>query len=134
MNMQMWKVVVVVCVGLAVVSAAADASAQAAGRVSAKVVDVKGNPIEGVQVTITTAGLVDYEDTATSNKKGRFMVGHANATFTYTYRLEKEGFEVLVEEVKANVGGSTQMTFVMWPAGSGAGTANPAAIFRGTGG
>ncbi len=116
--MKFREIVVVVCVCAAAVLAAADASAQAAGRVAGKVVDVEGNPIEGVQVTITTADLVNYEDTATSNKKGRFMVGHSNATFTYTYKLEKEGYEVLVEKVRANVGGSTQRTFVMRPAGS----------------
>ncbi len=129
--MQLRRFVVVLCVCAAAMLAAADASAQAAGRVAAKVVDVEGKPIEGVRVTITTAELENYQDTATSSKKGRFMVGHANATFTYTYKLEKEGYEVLVEKVRANVGGSTQMTFVMRPAGSGGGAPNPAALLRG---
>jgi tetratricopeptide (TPR) repeat protein len=111
--------------------AAADAGAQAAGRVAGKVVDVEGNPIEGVRVTITTADLVNYQDTATSNKKGRFMVGHSDSTLTYTYKFEKEGYEALVEKVKVNIGGATQMTFVMLPAGSGGGAQNPAAMLRG---
>jgi len=128
--MQNQKFVVVVCMCVVALLAAADAGAQA-GRVAGKVVDVEGKPIEGVQVTITTAELENFHDTATSNKKGRFMVGHANATFTYTYKLEKEGYEVLVEKVKAHVGGSTQRTFVMRPAGSGTGAANPATMLRG---
>jgi tetratricopeptide (TPR) repeat protein len=129
--MKLRKLVVVVCACAAVVLAAADAGAQAAGRVAGKVVDVEGNPIEGVQVTITTADLVNYEDTATSNKKGRFMVAHSDSTLTYTYKLEKDGFEVLVEKVRATLGGATQQTFVMRPTGSGGGTANPAAMLRG---
>jgi Flp pilus assembly protein TadD len=129
--MQIRKLVVVVCACAAVVMATSDAGAQTAGRVAGKIVDVEGQPIEGVLVTITTAELENFQDTATSNKKGRFIVGHTDATFTYTYRLEKDSYEVLVEKVKANVGGATQMTFVMRPAGSGGGPANPAAMLRG---
>jgi len=129
--MKLRKLIVVVCACAVLVLAAADAGAQAAGRVAGKVLDVEGNPIVGVAVTITTPELENYVDAATSNKKGRFIVGHSNATFTYTYKLEKEGYEVLVEKVKANVGGSTQRTFVMRPAGSGGGPVNPAAVLRG---
>ncbi len=129
--MQIPRFVVVSSMCAAVLLGAADASAQAAGRVAGKVVDVEGKPIEGVEVTITTAELENYRDTATSSKKGRFMVGHANATFTYTYKLEKDGYESLVEKVRANVGGSTQVTFVMRPAGSGGGAPNQAALLRG---
>ncbi|MCJ7756305.1 MAG: carboxypeptidase regulatory-like domain-containing protein, partial [Thermoanaerobaculales bacterium] len=129
--MQIRRLVVVVFACAVVMLAASDAGAQAAGRVAGKVVDVEGKPIEGVLVTITTTELVNYEDTATSNKKGRFMVGHSDSTLTYTYKLEKEGFEVLVEKVRATTGGATQRTFVMRPAGSGGGPANPAAMLRG---
>jgi len=129
--MQVRKFAVVLCACAAVAMVAADAGAQSAGRVAGKVVDVEGNPIEGVQVTITTADLVNYKETATTSKKGRFMVGHTDTTFTYTYMFEKEGYEALVEKVKVNMGQTTQMTFVMRPAGSGGGAQNPAAMLRG---
>jgi tetratricopeptide (TPR) repeat protein len=129
--MQARKVAVVLCVFAAVTMVAADAGAQAAGRVAGKVVDVEGKPIEGVRVTITTADLDNYEETATSSKKGRFMVGHTDTTLTYTYKFEKEGYEALVEKVKVNAGQTTQMTFVMLPAGSVGGSQNPTATLRG---
>lgn len=129
--MHVRRLFVVVCVSAVAALVAGDASAQAAGRVSGKVVDVEGNPIEGVNVTITTPDLVNYADSATSNKKGRFMVGHADSTFTYTYKLEKEGYDAVVEQVRATVGGATQVTFVMRPAGSGGRAADPAAMLRG---
>lgn len=129
--MQNRKLIVVLCVCAVLTLVAADAGAQAAGRVAGKVVDVEGNPIAGVRVTITTDSLANYQDTATSNKKGRFMVGHADATFTYTYKLEKEGYEPLVAKLRATVGGATQRTFVMKPAGSGGGAQDQAAMLRG---
>jgi tetratricopeptide (TPR) repeat protein len=129
--MQARKLAVVLCACAVMVGVAADAGAQAAGRVAGKVVDVEGKPIEGVQVTITTPDLVNYKETATTSKKGRFMVGHTDTTFTYTYMFEKEGYEALAQNVKINMGQTTQMTFVMRPAGSGGGAQNPAAMLRG---
>lgn len=108
-----------------------DAASQAAGRVAGTVVDVEGKPIAGVRVTITTPSLVNYEESATSNKKGRFLVAHSDSTFTYTYKLEKEGFEVLIEKVRATAGGATQRTFVLRPAGAGGGTPGTAATLSG---
>lgn len=129
--MKIRKLVVVACACTVGMLAAADAGAQAAGRVAAKVVDVEGNPIEGVEVTITTVNFESYRDTATSNKKGRFTVSHTDATFTYTYKFEKDGYEALVEKVRVSVGPSTQRTFVMRPAGSSGGAVNPAAMLQG---
>ena len=94
------------------------ADAQAAGRVSVKLVDVDGKPLQGVTITITTPSLENYTETKETNKKGRFLVAHTDATYTYTYRMEKEGYETLVEKVRPPVGGVTQATFVMKPAGS----------------
>ena len=94
------------------------AGAQAAGRVSGKVVDIEGNPIQGVSLTITTADLENYLEQATTNKKGKFIVAHGNATLTYTYKLEKEGYQTIVERVQPAFGSVTMVTVVMPPAGT----------------
>lgn len=117
--MQCRSVVAVLFLVVAVALVPVLADAQAAGRVSVKLVDVDGKPIQGVKVTITTPSLENYLETTETNKKGRFVVAHADATYTYTYRMEKEGYETLVEKVRPAVGGVSQATFVMKPAGSG---------------
>jgi tetratricopeptide (TPR) repeat protein len=93
-------------------------SAQAAGRLSARVIDHEGNPIPGVEVTVTTPDLEEYEERATTNKKGKFLMSHTDTTLSYTYRLEKEGFQAVVERVRVNTGAVTQVTFRMLPEGS----------------
>lgn len=92
--------------------------AQAAGRLSAKVIDHEGNSIPGVQVTINSPDLVEYEERTMTNKKGKFLMSHTDTTLAYTYRFEKEGFETLVENVNVNAGSVTQLTFRMLPASS----------------
>ncbi|MDX2435864.1 MAG: tetratricopeptide repeat protein [Acidobacteriota bacterium] len=109
------------------------ADAQAAGRVSVKLVDVDGKPIQGVTITVTTSSLENYRETKETNKKGRFLVAHTDATLTYTYKMEKEGYETRVEKVRPPVGGVSQATFVMKPAGSsGAGGQTQGAQLSGT--
>lgn len=115
MRMNRTVVSIVVVVALAVPTIA---GAQAAGRLAGKVVDHEGNPIAGVEVTVTSPDLEGYEEHVTTNKKGRFVVAHTDATLSFTYRFVKGGFEPLVERVRVQTGGVTQQTFTLLPAGS----------------
>jgi tetratricopeptide (TPR) repeat protein len=83
------------------------ANAQLVGRVSGQVLDEEGNPVEGVKVTATTLAKEGLEETATTNKKGKFLITHKDATHLYVYRLEKDGYETLTEEVDPEAGGGT---------------------------
>jgi len=103
---------------LAVLAAPIIAGAQAAGRVSAKVVDGEGKPIEGVTVTVTSPDLGDYLERATTNKKGRFLIAHSDASLAYIYKLEKEGYQTVVENVQPSFGSARLVTFMMPPAGT----------------
>jgi tetratricopeptide (TPR) repeat protein len=109
---------VAILVVLAVLALPIVAGAQAAGRISVKVVDVEGNPISDVQVTITSSGLEDYLETVSTNKKGKVLMSHSDPTLAYTYKFEKEGFQPVVEVLRATVRGVTQKTVVMMPAGT----------------
>lgn len=93
-------------------------SGQSVGRVSVKVVDSLGNPIPEVEVTITSPDLQDYEERAKTNKKGKVLVAHNDATLSYNYKFEKAGFQPVVERMRATYRGVTQKTVVMLPAGS----------------
>lgn len=98
---------------LVVGTVAAPLHAQATGRVSATVLDTEGEPLAGVQVTVTTAALPTFEETKTTNKKGKFTLGIADATQVYQFKLQKEGYETAIAEVKPNVGGTTFQTFTL---------------------
>lgn len=94
------------------------AHAQAAGRISGKVVDNEGKPIEGVSVTVTSPDLEGYLEQETTNKKGKFLVAHSDASLVYTYKLEKNGYQTVIERVQPSFGSVTMVTVVMPPAGT----------------
>lgn len=75
------------------------AEAQGA-RVIGVVKDTSGNPIEGVTITITTAARDDFSMTKTTNKKGKFIVAHADVVLTYTYTFTKEGYQPFSHQVR----------------------------------
>ena len=104
---------------LLALTATAAAQGAAIGRVQGKVVDADGSPVEDVQITITSPELPSYSDTATTNRKGKFLVSHVDATKVYTYRFEKEGYQPLSERVKPQMNGVLRREFVLQPAGAG---------------
>ena len=61
------------------------------GRVIGKVTDGKGNPVQGVKITITTSALAKFKMELTSDKDGKWQTILNDATLVYTYLFEKEG-------------------------------------------
>jgi len=106
--------IAVAALSLATFFVSAVAFAQQAGRVAGTVVTTDGEPIPGVQVTISPVGL-NTEIVKTTNKKGKFTVAHSDAAMTYTYTFKKEGFKTLVLEVKPPVGGTELKEFQLLP-------------------
>ncbi len=82
------------------------------GRISGQVNDLAGNPIEGVQVTISAIGL-DIRRTGETSKKGKFTITVLNASRDWLIRLEKEGFQVIEEAIDPIVGGTLKPTYTM---------------------
>lgn len=91
----------------------APAYAVTQGRVMGEVVDEEGNPLAGVTVSVTTPELGDFLDTYKTNKKGRFTAVFIDATKSYTFKLEKEGFQPFEETVKPTPGENIKVTFNM---------------------
>jgi Tfp pilus assembly protein PilF len=77
------------------------------------VVDEEGNPIQGVEVTVTSPDLSGFEVVRKTNKKGEFSVVFAKAYLRYLYRLEKEGYATREMEIKTNISGTTRQEFVL---------------------
>lgn len=104
---------------LCLVLSATPLLAQAAGRVVGEVVDPEGNAIRGVTVTITTPSIGTYREELKTNKKGRFTAVFVDATRTYDFRLEKEGFQPYEEAgVKPTIGDIIRKTFTLYPVGA----------------
>jgi tetratricopeptide (TPR) repeat protein len=62
------------------------------GRVSGKVTDSEGNPIEGATVTITTPAIKNFKLTVKTNKSGQYGLIVNDSTIHYQMKFEKEGF------------------------------------------
>lgn len=69
------------------------------GRMRGTVVDDTGEPIEGVQVTITSAELTSFHEEKTTNKSGTFMVSFAQPHHVYSYLFVKAGYQSLQQEI-----------------------------------
>jgi tetratricopeptide (TPR) repeat protein len=74
------------------------ALAGAQGRVVGKVTDGKGNPVEGVKITITTSALAKFKMELTSDKDGKWQTILNDATIRYDYLFEKKGYLAVKRE------------------------------------
>jgi len=81
------------------------AAAQGAqARVQGTVKDGKGQPLEGVQITITTLSSARFKDLRTTDKSGKWATILNNAVWKYTYKFEKPGYFPFQEEKKIPIG------------------------------
>jgi tetratricopeptide (TPR) repeat protein len=71
---------------------AAGAQAGTQGRVSGKVTDSAGNPIDGVTVTVTTPSIKTFKLSVKTDKQGQYGLIVNDATIRYQLKFEKEGF------------------------------------------
>ena len=62
------------------------------GRVSGKVLDSAGTPVEGVTVTVTTPSLRTFKIAVTTKKDGSYGFIVNDATLLYDVKMEKDGF------------------------------------------
>ena len=77
---------------LTILLAASNARAGTQGRVTGKILDSAGNPVEGVEITITTPSIRNYKLSVTTNKDGAYGFIVNDATMLYDLKIEKEGF------------------------------------------
>ena len=80
------------CAALAFLLLAVTSRAGTQGRVSGRVTDSSGNPIEGVSVIITTPAIKNFKMTSKTSADGRYGSIVNDATMMYHVRFEKEGF------------------------------------------
>jgi tetratricopeptide (TPR) repeat protein len=104
-----------------------DAAAQAGGRISRKVEDQFGDPIEGVQVTAISPDRESFKLEKTTNKKGKFVLAFADSTASYVIELKKEGYETIVAPINPELAAAhTALAAVAHMRGDYAGAAEEA--------
>ena len=83
------------------------------GMVKGTVVDDEGNPIPGVQVTVTSEELTTFRKILTTNKKGQFRIRFPQNQIQYRfdYLFEKSGYESFTVPVSAS---ATQLISEEW--------------------
>lgn len=76
------------------------------GRLTGKVTDTSGNPLQGVAITITTPNLGTFKIVLKTDKKGQYGTILNDATMPYELKFEKEGYVTSEAKKKVPVGDS----------------------------
>ena len=93
---------------------AAPASAQSTGMVKGKVVDAKGQPVEGAKVSIEFAEGVNRKNETKTNKKGEYIqIGLFPGQYKVT--ASKEGVGAQTFEVRVRIGNASEVNFQLSP-------------------
>jgi hypothetical protein len=121
-------IIFILCV-VALIVNTDDVAAQAGGRISGKVEDQSGKPIEGVQVTAVSPTLENFKLEKTTNKKGKFLLAFTDSALSYVVELKKEGYQTLVTPINPVPGQTRMVEYVLLPAtGDGQAAAERAAL------
>jgi len=99
------------CLGmaLALLLAAAGAFASAQARITGKVTDGKGVALADVKVTITTKALGNYKVELKTDADGKWASILNDATLSYHYKFEKQGYMGVEQDKKVPVGGAENL-------------------------
>jgi tetratricopeptide (TPR) repeat protein len=109
------SIVFILCVA-ALVGITDDAAAQAGGRISGKVEDQAGNPIEGVRVTAFSPDMESFKVEKTTDKKGKFVLAFTDSTASYVVELKKDGYQTIVAPINPVPGQTRLVEYVLLPA------------------
>jgi tetratricopeptide (TPR) repeat protein len=76
------------------------------GRISGVVKDGKGDPLPGVKITITTKLITNFKVELKTDKNGHWGTLLNDATITYHYQFEKDGYIPTGQDKKVPIGGA----------------------------
>ena len=86
------KILMRLSAAIAILLMSLPASAGTQGRVTGRVTDSAGNPVEGVTVTVTTPSLKSFKLSSKTGADGKWATIVNDATILYTIHFEKAGF------------------------------------------
>lgn len=94
-------------VGLLTIAVMVQAGAQA--RIEGHVADRDGKPIKGATVTITSQEVAGFKKVAETNAEGEFKVLILDATRSYLFKVEAEGYQAEERPFKVAVGSTDNL-------------------------
>ncbi|MEM7351749.1 MAG: tetratricopeptide repeat protein [Acidobacteriota bacterium] len=83
------------------------------GRLTVKIVDPQGQPLEGTTITATCDSLADFNEVKVTDKKGKVTFGFTDATYTYSFKFDKEGYNSADTRIKPEVKRTTFREFTL---------------------
>ena len=87
----------------------------AEGRFSGTVVDESGQPVAGASVTVTTPSLATVNLALTTDESGRWTTDVPNASWTYSIRVQRDGFAPSQTQAKPNGTKDTKVDMTLHP-------------------
>ena len=85
--------------------------AVAQARVHGTIKDEQGRVVAGVKITVFLPDVASFKVESTSDEKGNYAVTLIDATRTYSYRFEKEGFQTRLESFKVPINSNETRDF-----------------------
>lgn len=82
---------------------AASLLAGSQGRIIGTITDGKGQPLEGVKITVTTPAITNFKMELTTDKDGKWGTILNDATLVYHYRFEKTGYITWEQDKKVPI-------------------------------
>jgi tetratricopeptide (TPR) repeat protein len=113
--------------GVALALALPRATLAQPARVQITVTDLDGKPLADAQLLVTTPERGDVKLQSTTNPKGKATVMLPNVALVYDLDVDREGYQPLRVQLKAQLGETTFKEYKMAPAGAAPAIAAPAA-------
>ncbi|MCH7664560.1 MAG: tetratricopeptide repeat protein [Acidobacteria bacterium] len=88
--------------------------AGAEGRISGRVLDASGDPMQGVEVVLVSPQ-TGGEQSKTTDKKGKVVFLVLDATARYAVRITKEGYQPIQERIRPVVGSTLRKEWKLVP-------------------
>ncbi len=88
-------------------------------RIHGSVLDENGEPVPKATIVITTDQLDNFNESIKTNKKGKYSLLIGDATLTYIFSVEKDGFRTTKESVKLKLETTTKRDFTLNSGASG---------------
>lgn len=85
--------------------------AVAQARLHGAVKDEQGRPVGGVKITVTLPGVASFKVEESTDERGNYAITLIDATRTYTYRFEKEGFQTMEQSFKVPINSNEKRDF-----------------------
>jgi Tfp pilus assembly protein PilF len=97
-------------------------------RLTGRIIDPSGKPIEGVEVTATSPDVPAFREVETTDKKGSFTIDLPRGEVDYTYKFVKAGYVSLEAKQHWSLEGSQRFDWTMQPGASTAADAATPAV------